>query len=147
MLREMLIAAVIVSVCLMVHVAGILLMAEWLLSKREYFERKATKRHFAVLVISLFSGVMLLHLIQTSLWAVFYYTQDLFGDFETSLYFSMVSFATIGYGDVLLPRRWRLLGVVEGFSGVILCGISTAFIFAVMNAMLQLRLQQRSKQN
>ncbi|HXQ72636.1 MAG TPA: potassium channel family protein [Pyrinomonadaceae bacterium] len=143
----MLIAAVIVSVCLMVHVAGILLMAEWLLSKREYFERKATKRHFAVLVISLFSGVMLLHLIQTSLWAVFYYTQDLFGDFETSLYFSMVSFATIGYGDVLLPRRWRLLGVVEGFSGVILCGISTAFIFAVMNAMLQLRLQQRSKQN
>lgn len=147
MLRELLIAGAIVSVCLVVHVAGILLMAEWLLSKREYFERKATKSHFAVLVISLFSGVMLLHLIQTSLWALFYYTQDLFGDYETSLYFSMVSFATIGYGDVLLPRRWRLLGVVEGFSGVILCGISTAFIFAVMNAMLQLRLQQRSKGN
>ena len=147
MLRELLIAGAIVSVCLVVHVAGILLMAEWLLGKREYFERKATRGHFAVLVISLFSGVMLLHLVQTSLWALFYYTQDLFGDLETSLYFSMVSFSTIGYGDVLLPRRWRLLGVVEGFSGVILCGISTAFIFAVMNAMLQLRLQQRSKQN
>lgn len=146
MLRELSIAGAIVSVCLVVHVAGILSMAEWLLSKREYYQRKATKRHFAVLVISLFSGVMLLHLIQTSLWALFYYTQDLFGDYQTSLYFSMVSFATIGYGDVLLPRRWRLLGAVEGFSGVILCGISTAFIFAVMNAMLQSRLQQRSKQ-
>ncbi|HEX5835092.1 MAG TPA: potassium channel family protein [Pyrinomonadaceae bacterium] len=145
MLRVVVTAAVIISVCLMVHVAGILLMAEWLLGKREYFEQRATKRHFAGLIVTLFTGVMFLHLVQTGLWAAFYYVQNLFDDFETSLYFSMVSFATIGYGDVLLPRRWRLLGVVEGFSGVILCGISTAFIFAVVNAVLQLRIQQRSK--
>lgn len=145
MLRVIVTAAVIISVCLVVHVAGILLMAEWLLSKREYLEQRATKRHFAALIFMLFSGVMFLHLVQTGLWAAFYYVQNLFGDFETSLYFSMVSFATIGYGDVLLPSRWRLLGVVEGFSGVILCGISTAFIFAVVNAVFQLRIQQRSK--
>jgi hypothetical protein len=146
MFREIVIAAAIVTICLMVHVAGILLMAEWVLGKREYFERNTTPRHFGVLVISLFAGIMFLHLLQTGLWALFYYTQGLFSDLETSLYFSMVSFATIGYGDVLLPRHWRLLGVVEGLSGVILCGISTAFIFAVVNAMLQLRLQQRAKQ-
>ena len=139
-------AAAIVSVCLMVHVAGILFMAEWLLARREYFEKNATKRHFALLIVGLFSGVVFLHLIQTTLWALFYYLNDLFSDLESSLYFSMVSFATIGYGDVLLPRRWRLLGVIEGFSGVILVGISTAFIFAVVNAVLQLRLQQRSKE-
>jgi voltage-gated potassium channel len=147
MLRVIVTAAVIVSVCLMVHVAGIMVMAEWLLRRREYFERNATKGHFALLIISLFSGVVSLHLVQTALWALFYYAQGLFSDIETALYFSMVSFATIGYGDVLLPSRWRVLGVVEGFTGVILVGISTAFIFAVMNAMLQLRLQQRSKQN
>jgi hypothetical protein len=145
MLREITIAAVIVAVCLMVHVAGILLMAEWLLSKRDLLERKASARHFALLLIALFAGIMCLHLTQTGLWALFYYTRGLFSDFETSLYFSMVSFTTIGYGDVLLPRHWRLLGVVEGFSGVLLCGISTAFMFAVVNAMVQLRLQQRSK--
>jgi len=147
MWREILIAGAIVSVCLVVHVAGILLMAEWLLDRREYFERNVTARHFGALIVALFSGVVLLHMIQTSLWALFYYLKGLFGDIETALYFSMVSFATIGYGDVLLPRRWRLLGVVEGFTGVILVGISTAFIFAVLNAMLQLRLQQRSKQD
>jgi hypothetical protein len=58
----------------------------------------------------------------------------------------MVTFIAIGYGDVLLPRAWRLLGVIEGFSGVLLCGISTAFMFAVVNAIFQLRIQQRSKQ-
>ncbi|HET6978905.1 MAG TPA: ion channel [Pyrinomonadaceae bacterium] len=143
MLAEISIAAAIVSACLIIHVTGILLMAEWLLRKRDDFERNASTRHFAVLMVTLFAAVMFLHLLQTTLWAAFFYTQNLFSDFETSLYFSMVSFATIGYGDVLLPRRWRLLGVIEGFSGVLLCGISTAFIFAVINAVFQFRLRQR----
>lgn len=147
MLTEIAIAAAIVSVCMIIHLTGILLMAEWLLSRRESLERIASRRRFALLMVVLFAGILFLHLTQTGLWAVFYYTQNLFSDFETSLYFSMVSFTTIGYGDVLLPRRWRLLGVIEGFSGVLLCGISTAFIFAVMNAMLQFRLRQRSNQN
>ena len=143
MVTEIGIAAAIVSVCLIAHIAGIVLMAEWLLRRREYLEQTAGRKHFALMVIMLFGGIMFLHVIQTSLWAVFYYTQGLFNDFETSLYFSMVSFTTIGYGDVLLPQRWRLLGVIEGFSGVLLCGISTAFIFAVINVMFQIRFRQR----
>ena len=146
MFTEIATAAAIVGVCLIIHVAGILLMAEWLLRRREELERTASRRHFAVLIVTLFAGIMCLHIIQTSLWAAFYYVQNLFSDFETSLYFSMVSFTTLGYGDVLLPRRWRLLGVIEGFSGVLLCGVSTAFIFAVVNAMFQFRLRQRSNQ-
>ena len=142
MLTAITVAAAIVSVCLMIHVGGILLMAEWLLHRRETFERNASRRQFVMLIIKLFGGILLLHLIQTTLWAVFYYARNLFSDFETSLYFSMVSFTTIGYGDVLLPRRWRLLGVIEGFSGVVLCGVSTAFIFAVINGLLQFRLRQ-----
>lgn len=122
-------------------------MAEWLLQRREYLEQNARRHHFAVLIVMLFAGIVILHVAQTSLWAAFYYTQGLFSDFETSLYFSMVSFTTIGYGDVLLPRNWRLLGVIEGFSGVVLCGVSTGFIFAVINAMFQARLRQRSNQN
>ena len=122
-------------------------MAEWLLNRREYYQRNATTRHFALLLITLFAGIMFLHFLQTSLWAAFFFTRGLFSDFETSLYFSMVSFTTVGYGDVLLPSRWRLLGVLEGFSGVLLCGISTAFMFSVVNAGVQMRIQQRSKQN
>ena len=144
MLTELATALVIVTVSLMIHVAGILVMAEWVLRRREELERSARTRHIAFLIVTLFAGVMFLHVIQTSLWAVFYYARNLFSDFETSLYFSMVSFTTIGYGDVLLPRRWRLLGVIEGFSGVLLCGISTAFIFAVVNAMFQFRLRRRT---
>jgi len=145
MFNEIITAAALVSVCLIIHLAGILLMAEWLLQRREYLEQTAGKRHFAVMLLALFLGIMFLHLMQTSLWAVFYYTKNLFSDFETSLYFSMVSFTTIGYGDVLLPSKWRLLGVIEGFSGVLLCGVSTGFVFAVINAAFQFRLRRSSQ--
>ena len=147
MFNELAIAVVIVSVSLVIHMAGILLMAKWLLHRREELEQSLNRRRFVVLMITLFAAILLLHVIQTSLWAMFYYTQELFSDFETSLYFSMVSFTTLGYGDVLLPKKWRLLGVVEGFSGVLLCGVSTAFIFAVVNAIFQARLRQRSNQS
>ena len=133
------------AVCLLLHVTGLLLMAEWLVQRREYFQQQGSRIHAAVLLVLLFSGIMILHTIETSIWAVFYYTRSLFSDFETSLYFSLTSFATIGYGDVLLPHRWRLLGAIEGISGVLLCGLSTAFIFAVMSAMLQFRIKQQTK--
>jgi voltage-gated potassium channel len=143
MLTEISVAAVIVIVCLLLHVAGILLMAEWVLQYRQYFEQQGARIHVSFLMIILFSGIMLLHVAEASLWAVFYYSRELFPDFETSLYFSLVSYAAIGYGDVLLPRNWRLLGAIEGVSGLLLCGISTAFIFAVINVMFKARIQQQ----
>jgi voltage-gated potassium channel len=143
MLTEIAVAVVIVFFCLLLHVAGILLVAEWLFQRREYPGGSGSRIHFSILMMILFSGIMMLHVAETSLWAMFYYSRELFPDFETSLYFSAVSYAAIGYGDVLLPRNWRLLGAIEGVSGLLLCGISTAFIFAVMNATFKSRMQQR----
>ena len=119
-------------------------MAEWLLRHRDYLQQRAGRLRHAILLILLFSGILLLHIVETNLWAVFYYTRGLFTSFETSLYFSLTSYTTIGYGDVLLPEKWRLLGAIEGISGVLLCGISTAFIFAAISQMLQIRMQQRN---
>ena len=144
MLTVISIAAMIVAVCLLIHVTGILLMAEWVLRHRQYLERTGSKRRSTVLLVVLFSGVMFLHITATCLWAAFYYNWQLFKDFESSLYFSLTSYTTIGYGDVLLPERWRLLGAIEGVCGVLLCGVSTAFIFAVITAMFQIRLRQQS---
>lgn len=142
MLTVISIAAMIVAVCLVLHISGILVMAEWVLQHREYLERTGSRTRSTLLLIVLFSGIMVLHITETSIWAVFYYNWELFKDFESSLYFSLTSYTTIGYGDVLLPERWRLLGAIEGVSGVLLCGVSTAFIFAVISAMFQIRLQQ-----
>ncbi|HEU4797241.1 MAG TPA: potassium channel family protein [Pyrinomonadaceae bacterium] len=147
MLNEIALAGLIVAVCLLLHVAGLMLMAELLLRRREQLALKGTRVRYAILMILLFSGIMFLHTFETGIWAIFYYSRELFPDFETSLYFSLTSYTTIGYGDVLLPQKWRLLGAIEGVSGVLLCGISTAFIFAVMSAMFQIRIQQQNALN
>jgi hypothetical protein len=49
---------------------------------------------------------------------------------ETALYFSMVTFTTLGYGDITLPSDWRLLSSFEAANGIIMFGWSTAFVAA-----------------
>lgn len=144
MLKELSVATAIVSVCLLLHLAAMMHMAQWLLNRRDRLERAVGMgRHLFVLIV-FFSVIVLLHVAETSIWALFYYSRTLFNDFETSLYFSMGSYTTIGYGDVVLPQNWRLLGAIEGISGVLLCGVSTAFLFTLVNLMFQIRIQGES---
>jgi len=49
------------------------------------------------------------------------------------LYFSAVTYTTTGYGDLVLDEGWRLLGAVEALTGILMCGWSTGFFFAVVN--------------
>jgi hypothetical protein len=141
MLRELLNAFVIVSICVVIHAGGIVIFARFL-SRRFPPAELATVGRQTLLLILVFGMVISLHLIETGVWAGFYFWNNLFPDYETSLYFSLGTYSTIGYGDVVLPQRWRLLGGIEGISGVLLCGLSGAFIFAVLNVLYQARLQQ-----
>ena len=138
-MRALVIAFVIVAICVVIHTIGLVYLAEALVARRERLAAMKTTGHAAVLLF-VFAAVVTLHMIETAVWAIFYLWWDLFHDFETEWYFSLTSYTTIGYGDVTLPQTWRLLGVIEGFSGVLLCGLSTAFILIVLNAMLTSRL-------
>ena len=77
-------------------------------------------------------GLFFLHTIEVWVWAVAYIAVGLTRDFETALYFSTTSFTTIGYGDVVLDRHWRLFGAIEGANGLLLFGWSTAFLLSVI---------------
>jgi hypothetical protein len=57
----------------------------------------------------------------------------LFPLWESSFYFSTSSYATVGYGDVVLPQAWRTLGPVESIIGVLMCGLSASFLFAIVS--------------
>jgi ion channel len=144
MVRELLVAFSIVAVCLVLHVSSIVMLGEWLVDQRAKRHKTLQLTGYIVLLTTAFSAIILLHMVETGVWAILYYEHGLFPDFETSFYFSLTSYTTIGFGDVVLPRAWRLLGGIEGISGVLLCGLSTAFVFAIVNAMFQMRLQRRN---
>ena len=144
MLKELLVAFGIVAVCLLLHVATIVLLADWMLDHHEKRREQMGMPGYAILLIFAFSVIIVLHMVEIGLWGVLYFARSLFPDLETSLYFSITSYTTIGFGDVLLPPAWRLLGGIEGVTGVLLCGLSTAFVFAIVNAMVQIRVQRRN---
>ena len=71
-------------------------------------------------------------ILDVTLWAIFYYAQDALPSFEESLYFSTVTFTTVGYGDIVLGSEWRQLATFEAMSGWIIFGWATALIIAVI---------------
>jgi voltage-gated potassium channel Kch len=77
--------------------------------------------------------MVLLHLVEISAWAALYSWNGAIPDMTSSLYFSAVTYTTTGYGDIVLPREWRLLGGIEALTGILLCGWSTGFFFAIVN--------------
>jgi len=76
---------------------------------------------------------VLAHLLEIAIWAGFYYWKEALPSLETSFYFSSVTYATIGYGDIVLPQPWRVLAAMEGLTGILMCGLSAAFFFAAVN--------------
>lgn len=77
------------------------------------------------------------------LWALTYYGLGLLPTLETSVYFALVSFTTLGYGDILLPQDWRLLGGMTAANGFITFGI---LIASLNDALRQIRLSQVERQ-
>ncbi|HXZ68991.1 MAG TPA: potassium channel family protein, partial [Alphaproteobacteria bacterium] len=85
----------------------------------------------AVLIVLTVFGLFGLHTIEIWLYGALYSGLGEFKNFEEALYFSTTTFVTIGYGDIVLSPRWRLIAAIEGANGLILIGWSTAFLMTV----------------
>jgi Ion channel len=135
-MRLALLALALLAACVIVQSAGMLLLIHWLTRLNRVLESPSWRRR-AGLLLRLLLWIVLLHLIQVGLWAgVFWRAREL-PDLETAVYFSLVTYTTIGFGDVVLGPGWRVLAGIEGLAGIILIGWSTAFVFAVVNRMYE----------
>jgi voltage-gated potassium channel len=85
--------------------------------------------------VRLTAAVILLHAVLILFWASCY-RRLCFSSWESSLYFSASSYATVGYGDVVLPANWRMLGPLESIVGVLMCGISVSVLFATVTRLV-----------
>ena len=80
---------------------------------------------------------ILLHLAEIGVWGGFYLMTGAFDDAPSALYFSAVTYTTTGYGDLVLPQAWRLVGGIEALTGILMCGWTTGFFFAVVSRLHQ----------
>jgi hypothetical protein len=84
------------------------------------------------------------HLFEIALWAIVFLLCGEMATFERAFYVSAENYTALGYGDIVLSERWRLLGPLEAINGLLLFGLSTAVMFAVLNRLITNRLRQRA---
>lgn len=131
MLLNLALAAFMVSLTVTIHLAGLLGLL-WVLRDRAHRVRPH-ESHLgqAGVIVFVVLGLLGIHTIEIWLYAVVFWAVGAIQEFETALYFSTVTFTTIGYGDVVLDSRWRIFGAIEAANGLLLFGWSTAFLFSV----------------
>ena len=82
-------------------------------------------------------------LAQVAVWAGGFLLCGALSDYATAFYHSAVNFTTLGYGDIVMPSGWRLLGPLEAANGVLMFGLSASAMFAVTSRLLEMRLQRQ----
>ena len=95
------------------------------------------------LLIQLASWAITIHMVEIAIWGLFFWWKKCLPDFESSLYFAVVTYTTVGYGDLVLAKGWRLVAGVEALTGILMCGWSTGFFFIVASKLYGSRLGPR----
>jgi hypothetical protein len=135
MIANFLIATAMVTLTVTIHFGGLLGLL-WLFRNGGHLFRaheSAAGQGAAIVFVVL--GMGAIFTCEVWLYAAVYLLIGALPNLEAALYFSITSFTTMGYGDVVLDHRWRLLGAIEGANGLLLFGWSTAFLISVIGRM------------
>ncbi len=129
---QLVVASAMVALTILIHLGGLSVLV-WMMRRQTVtaLTPAARLRQAATLVGAAF-GLFALHSVEIWAYATLYVLLHALSGFQNALYFSTVTYATIGYGDLTLGRDWRILGAIEGANGVILLGWSTAFFVSIV---------------
>jgi ion channel len=95
-------------------------------------------------MIGLTCWLILIHLTEISVWGLLYFWQGCLPDAESAFYFSAGAYTTIGSGDLVLPKPWRMLAPLEALMGALMFGLSTGLFFAVVNRWIHNWMQRQT---
>ena len=143
MITNLLIGSALVAITVIIHAAG-LGMA---LSHALHSTVRPDTRFWPItwLLIRIAWLLLVIHFLEIAVWALFFWWYKCLPDIESSFYFSGVTYATIGFGDLVLPEEWRLFAPVEGLTGILMCGLSTAFFFVIVSRKILQRMDDNDR--
>lgn len=130
MLIQLFLATTMSLLTVVIHVTGLAFLVRTLRSQHRLV-RPLKSVPVAVLLIAT-AAIFAIHTAEIWLYALLYVLLGAFSTFEVALYFSTVTYSSVGYGDVLLGQEWRILGAIEGATGILMIGWSTAFLVSVL---------------
>ena len=137
-------ALLLLILTLWLQCAGVAALIEWLkrVMARGIYTFGSIRA--AALVMQTAVAMIVLHTLAIILWAGFYRLRC-FPSWELAFYFSGATYATVGYGDVILPLQWRLLAPLESMTGVLMCGVSVSILFAIVTRLVDAQDPQKKR--
>jgi len=132
LLLNLILATFMMTLTVVIHFFGIMLLLRMLsFQGNRVAHLHANLRHMLLLIAAVL-GIVFLHTLEIWAYALLYLGLGALNDFEPALYFSTVTFTTLGYGDIVLAPQWRLISAIEAANGLILFGWTTAFLISLM---------------
>jgi len=143
MIAKLLIASCLVATTVIIHAAGLGMVLSYVLRSSE----RPQTRFWPItwLLIRIAWLLIVIHMFEIAVWALFFWWEKCLPNVESAFYFSGVTYATLGYGDLLLPKEWRLFGPLEALTGNLMVGLSIAFFFVVVSKSVLQRTDKRSQ--
>lgn len=134
--QQILWGSAVLGLCLIIHVSCLAMCARVLeLVSRRIRHRKLAMRITTMLMLAL--GILIFALtIEVWIWSMLWIMFGIFASWNESVYFSLVTFTALGYGDLVLGPEARIFGTFAAVTGLLSFGLSTAFLVAVTNRLL-----------
>jgi hypothetical protein len=98
-----------------------------------------------VFIIIVMVALVIGNFMQIAIWAALFMYLKEFDDFSTAIYHSAVNFATLGYGDIVMSEKHRLLGPLQSINGVLMVGVSTAVVMGTFQNALKFAREARKR--
>ena len=139
MLRLSLISSALIAITVVIHALGTTAWVEHL-GRKFAGDSPVSGRGAMLVLVNTALIVFALHTVEIVIWAGAYLALvpiNELASFEEAVYFSFVTFTTLGYGDITLSEGFRLLSGIEALNGIILVGWTTAMIFSVVQHIWQ----------
>jgi voltage-gated potassium channel len=140
MFLPILISLILVAITIAIHASGSLWWLNYLYQKKIKLNESQSFRKATTILSLTAIFLLILHFIEINLWAILYLNipqiEEL-SHFEEAVYFSMITYTTVGYGDITLEPQWRIISGFEAMDGILLFGWSTAMFFSAVQRILK----------
>lgn len=130
MLTNLALGTLIIGLNVVLHTLGLIVLTRWISAIMRWLRLHRHDFGRTVAMVATVLGLFTIHTFEIWAWAFTYMAIGAQTGIADALYFSTTTFSTVGYGDLVLPPRWRLLGALEGVNGFLLIGWSTAYLVA-----------------
>jgi len=115
-----------------IHVLGLGFIDERILQVLRAVNQRHFTRVFVVVMAVVALLATILHGIEGMVWAAAYRLLDALPDTHSAVLYSLSAITTYGHANIMLEPRWQLMGALEALNGILLFGLTTAFMFAMI---------------